>query len=74
MMIGKLELLSAEKLSRAQINLGEKAKPEALVAEYDRLGGLIKQHDKTGAKKVKAGCFWDFEKNCVIKKPKIELV
>ena len=46
--------------------VGENAKPEAILAEYDRLGGLIKM----GKYKVKNGSFYDFKGKAVIAKPK----
>ena len=38
--------------------VGDEASPEALLAEYDRLGGLITK----GGLRVKMGSFYDFEK------------
>lgn len=72
MNIGEYTLVNAEKVERA-INgtLGKDAafkggvgseNPEALMAEYDRLGGLITK----GGERVKTGCFYDFK----AKKPK----
>lgn len=45
--------------------VGDEASPEALLAEYDRLGGLITK----GGLRVKMGSFYDFEK----KQPRPEL-
>ena len=38
--------------------VGEKASDDAKLAEYDRLGGLVRK----GENKVKTGSFYDFEK------------
>lgn len=45
--------------------VGEKAKPEALLAAYDRLGGLITKDGQT----IKTGCFYDFENKQAFDKP-----
>lgn len=37
--------------------VGEGATPEAKLAEYDRLGGLITKDGR----KIKMGCFWNFK-------------
>lgn len=68
MNINGFELVNSDKVERA-INgtvsskgamvggVGEAAVPEAILAEYDRLGGLIKK----GGDKVKTGSFFDFK-------------
>lgn len=75
-------LVNAEKLDRA-INgtvmsegalkggVGNDAEPEEVIAEYDRLGGLIL---KDGKYKVKTGCFYDFKKKAAFKDPAPVLV
>ncbi len=50
--------------------VGEDADPVALLAEYDRLGGLILKNGR----KVKTGSFYDFEKRKPRAKPEIVLV
>ncbi len=50
--------------------VGEDATPEAKLAEYDRLGGLILK----GKYKVKTGSFYDFDKKTAFAKPKPVLV
>lgn len=79
MKIGDLNLVNEEKLNRAisgsmtrggvlSGGVGENASDEAILAAYDKLGGLILKDDC----KVKSGCFYDFEKKCA--KEKVELV
>ena len=61
MKIGKYELINNEKVERA---LGEIIKPDGthdedvLLAEYDKLGGLIRNQEGS---KVKTGSFYDFK-------------
>ncbi len=43
---------------------------KAVIAEYDRLGGLILKDNA----KVKTGCFYDFEKKQPIDKPQIVVI
>lgn len=50
--------------------VGEDAKPEEILAAYDRLGGLILKDGK----KVKMGSFYDFEKKAPRAKPKVKFV
>ena len=85
MKVGEYQLVNDEKLDRA-INgnltqggkliggVGLDATDEQILAEYDKLGGLIK---KDGLK-VKQGCFWDVEEkkafeefigNCFCQRP-----
>ncbi|MEK7111945.1 MAG: hypothetical protein AAB875_01320 [Patescibacteria group bacterium] len=65
----EFDLVNDEKLERALHGtlgresklyggVGDEAEPEALLAEYDRLGGLIMK----GGLRVKMGSFYDFEK------------
>ena len=65
----EFSLVNDEKVERAQHGslgregklyggVGDEASPEALLAEYDRLGGLITK----GGLRVKMGSFYDFEK------------
>lgn len=82
MRVGDFELVNDDKLRRViegqpnakgemSVGLGEAAiedEPDAVIAQYDRLGGLIRGEE--GAK-VKTGCFWDFKKNAPISKPKV---
>lgn len=49
---------------------GDDASEEAILAEYDRLGGLIKK----GKYNLKMGCFYDFEKQAPRKKPEVVFV
>ena len=51
---------------RLSKGLGKNASPEAIIAEYDRLGGLIKTK---GGKKVETGSFYDFDNKCAKEKP-----
>lgn len=75
MKIGDYELVNEEKVNRAILGMaksngvlaggvGEDATDEAKIAEYDRLGGLI----KLNGDKVKMGSFFDFKN----KKPREE--
>lgn len=50
--------------------VGKDASPEAILAEYDRLGGLIKTK---GGQKVAIGSFYDFEAGKPRKEPTVEL-
>lgn len=78
--IGKNGLLyggMAEKISKGEykpIDQQDKKEREvfdnALLAEYDRLGGLIMK----GELKVKTGSFWDFVKKCPLEKPNVSFV
>lgn len=43
----------------------------ALLAQYDKLGGLILNSDN---RKVKTGSFWDFKENSPRKKPEVVLL
>ena len=56
------ELLSLDKIQRALDKLGEGASEEAILAEYDKLGGAIRKDGR----KLQTGAFFDFEE----KKPK----
>lgn len=51
---------------RLQGGVGDGASPEAKLAEYDRLGGLIRFEGR----KVKTGAFWDFEAGKAVAEPK----
>lgn len=78
MKVGEYELVNDEKLDRA-INgnltqggkliggVGLEATDKQILAEYDKLGGLIK---KNGLK-VKQGCFWDVEEKKAFKDPEV---
>lgn len=82
MKVGKYNLVNADKVERA-INgtvldrgmtkggVGEGAEPSAILAEYDRIGGLILFENKY---KVKTGSFFDFKAKKPIAKPKPKLV
>ena len=59
------ELLNDDKVARALDRLGEGASEEALLAEYDKLGGGIKYNGR----KVAMGSFYDF----IEKKPKMDV-
>ena len=50
--------------------LGKNASPEAILAEYDKLGGLIKTRDGL---KVTNGSFYDFENRKPKENPIVEL-
>lgn len=76
--IKEFELVNDEKVNRAIYGsvgregrlsggVGENATDEAKIAEYDRLGGLIKKDGN----KVKTGSFYDFEKKGVREEPAI---
>jgi hypothetical protein len=81
MKINDFILVNEEKLNRA-INgslsrngslsggVGKEAKPEAIMAEYDKLGGLILKGDL----KVKTGCFYDFENGKPFDEPLLSFV
>jgi len=47
--------------------VGKEAKPEEILAEYDRLGGYITK----GGRKIKTGSFWDFKQNKARSKPEV---
>lgn len=75
MNIGQFVLENEEKIDRAingtpgrggvpQGGVGKDAKPEVLLAEYDRLGGLVTK----GGRKIKTGSFFSFKD----KKPRTE--
>ena len=75
MQIGQFTLENEEKIDRAingtpgrggvaQGGVGKDAKPEAILAEYDRLGGYITK----GGRKIKSGSFYDFKN----RKPRVE--
>lgn len=51
--------------------VGEKATPEEILAEYDRIGGLIKN---ASGDKVKTGSFYNFVLRKVREKPEVMLV
>lgn len=78
---GKFTFANAEKHNRAihgsmghggmlQGGVGEKATEEAIIAEYDRLGGLI----LVGNRKVKTGSFYDFDKKAPRETPEIVFI
>lgn len=81
MQIGEFTLANSDKAERA-INgsvmsegqmkggVGVDAEEHEILAEYDRLGGLVLMDGN----KVKTGCFWDFKNKCAVKKPKAILV
>lgn len=50
--------------------VGEKATPEAVLAQYDRLGGLITK----GGRTVKTGCFFNLEKKVAHETPEVIFV
>lgn len=73
-----LTLVNVDKLNRAIFGstgsqgeltggVGEDASDDTILAEYDKLGGLIRK----GNRKVKTGCFWDSENKRPQKKPKV---
>lgn len=77
MEIGNYTLVNSDKLERAMNGtvgsqgqlkggVGADADEAEILAEYDRLGGLIK---KEGKYVVKTGGFWDFKNNVAFKKP-----
>jgi hypothetical protein len=79
--INGFTLVNAEKIERAlhgtmgkggELNggVGDKAKPEDLLAEYDRLGGLILKDGR----KVKTGSFYDFDKKEARETPQVILI
>lgn len=81
MQIGDFTLVNEEKVHRAiygtvtqggmnKGGVGEDAKPEAILAEYDRLGGYIKK----GKYKVKMGSFYDFKGRKPRSKPEVVFV
>lgn len=81
MQIGQFTLANADKVERA-INgtvldkgstkggVGPNASEDEIIAEYDRLGGLILM----GRNKVRMGCFYDFKSKKAFAKPKPYLV
>lgn len=84
MPIGEFILANPEKVNRAihgmtsrggglvgGVGEGEGAEWEAkLIAEYDRLGGLITKDNA----KVKTGCFYDFDAKKPVAKPNVILL
>lgn len=79
--INGFSLVNEEKLERALHGsmgkggilvggVGDKAKPEEVIAEYDKLGGLVLQ----GKRKVKTGSFYDFDKGEARETPNVVLV
>lgn len=81
MEIKGLSLINEEKVNRAIFGMvsgkgemlggvGEDASDEAKIAQYDKLGGLIKK----GKYKVKTGCFYDFKKRKTVENPEIIFV
>lgn len=81
MKINGYTLVNAEKVNRAihgmigpdgQLfgGVGEDASEDAIIAEYDRLGGLIRKGKST----VKTGSFYDFAKKQVRKEPEVVFV
>lgn len=50
--------------------IGKEASPEAILAEYDKLGGLIKK----GKHRVKMGSFYDFKNRKPHDKPQVSFV
>lgn len=75
-----LKLVNQEKVDRAingsptahgtpqgglKNTVGEGYTEDQLVAEYDRLGGLITK----GGRKLQSGCFWDYKKNVAVEQP-----
>lgn len=76
----KFEAVNEEKMERAISGtlsrnaqrvggVGDEAEDSAKLAEYDRLGGLV----KLGGDKVKRGCFWDFKGKKAVKTPVVLL-
>lgn len=81
MQIGELTLVNEEKLERAihgtvgragahTGGVGEDASDEAILAEYDRLAGLITKNGET----VKTGSFYDFKERKPREEPEIVLL
>ena|SRR3990167_4421229 len=79
--VGDFVLYNNEKLDRVingsmgsngmLINgLGKDAPQEAILAEYDRLAGLIKTRN---GEKVATGSFYDFENKCARKTASVEI-
>ena len=70
--IADYTLPSEHKLKRAMLTMGTKATDEAVLAEYDRNGGLILQEVKTDEGKdykvVPTGTFFDFQKKTPVVK------
>lgn len=58
------------KVDRAKANLPAEHTSEQLLAEYDRLGGLITYEGL----KVKMGSFWDFKANKAVENPAPKVV
>ncbi len=78
---GDFIIVNHEKLDRAingtvtsrgsmEGGVGKNATQEQILAEYDRLGGLIKTKD---GRKVATGSFWDFEKKAARETPLVEI-
>ncbi len=55
---------------RLRGGIGENADPSDVLANYDRLGGLIRK----GAHNIKMGAFWDFTKNKKREVPIVQFV
>lgn len=67
MRIGNYTLDNSVKLDRAQAKIGPESSEEALLVEYDRLGGLITK----GGQKIKTGCFYDSKNKKAFAKPEV---
>jgi hypothetical protein len=76
-----LELVNEEKVNRVVMGnlgkdgaliggLGEDASPEAIVAAYDKIGGLIRKNGDT----IRTGSFYDFKGKKPHAKPQVEYV
>lgn len=60
--ISDFTLASESKLKRARLKVGEKAGEEAVLAEYDKHGGLILKEVAGEYQVVETGTFYDFDK------------
>lgn len=69
MQIGKYTLKYQPKIDRAIQAVGDKDKA-VLLAEYDRLGGLI----TLNGEKVKNGSFWDYKAGKAHAKPQVVVI
>lgn len=70
MIINGFELKNHVKVERAKANLGGEPEKEALLAEYDRLGGGLMKDGQ----QVKTGSFYDFKSKKAHAKPQVVFV
>jgi len=74
MKIKTYELINNEKVERALSKITKEDgsyDKNTLLAEYDKLGGLIRNQEGS---KIKIGSFYDFKNKKALKKPKVTLV